>query len=397
MDTAGFSGRVPGRQVRICGLIAGGLSLIVTLAAAAAPSSPRQAITNIGGELHGISAVSSSDAWAVGAADNQKPGLVLHWNGTNWIRVAVPVTGKGFSTELDGVSADSATDAWAVGMNFSLTRKYGACSRTVAVHWNGTGWTQAATPSPGGALPYDHLAAVTALSPGDAWAVGYFARCAHLSFGALILHWNGTAWTRVPIPALRHPSALTGVSALSSRDIWAVGSVGGKTLVLHWDGHSWTQVASPSPGAGHTGNLDGVSALSRSDVWAVGTDGGQPSSRSLVLHWNGTSWARVASPNPGGPSRGDFTDLEGVSAGSPSDAWAVGYYGHSAMNTVAKTLVLHWNGTSWAQVASPAVGSVSALRGVVALSSGNAWATGAVLPLGRTLVLHWNGTSWTRT
>jgi hypothetical protein len=75
--------------------MAGGLSLVVTLAAAAAPSSPRQEITNIGGELHGISAVSSSDAWAVGAADNRKPGLVLHWNGTNWTRVAVQSLERG--------------------------------------------------------------------------------------------------------------------------------------------------------------------------------------------------------------------------------------------------------------------------------------------------------------
>ena len=41
-----------------------------------------------------------------------------------------------------------------------------------------------------------------------------------------------------------------------------------------------------------------------------------------VEHWNGTSWAIVPSPNMGTGNN----HLNGVAAVSASDVWAVGYY-----------------------------------------------------------------------
>jgi hypothetical protein len=40
------------------------------------------------------------------------------------------------------------------------------------------------------------------------------------------------------------------------------------------------------------------------------------------------------------------------------------------------TLILHWNGTKWAQVASPTPSSFSMLSAVAASSATNAWAVG---------------------
>jgi hypothetical protein len=40
---------------------------------------------------------------------------------------------------------------------------------------------------------------------------------------------------------------------------------------------------------------------------------------SLILHWNGTQWAQVASPSPS-----SFTALAAVAASSATNAWAVG-------------------------------------------------------------------------
>jgi hypothetical protein len=48
----------------------------------------------------------------------------------------------------------------------------------------------------------------------------------------------------------------------------------------------------------------------------------------------------VASPDPG---RTD-SFLQGVSADSATDAWAIGYY---LSKSVRYALVLHWNGTAW--------------------------------------------------
>jgi hypothetical protein len=91
--------------------------------------------------------------------------------------------------------------------------------------------------------------------------------------------------------------------------------------------------------------------------------------------------------------------LNGVSARSHSDAWAAGYFSTSSGGT--KTLVLHWNGAGWTEVASPSPGGSAgtALSGVDAVSASCVWAVGSTSPfgtVGTTLILHWNGSTWTR-
>jgi hypothetical protein len=56
------------------------------------------------------------------------------------------------------------------------------------------------------------------------------------------------------------------------------------------------------------------------------------------LHWNGTAWSRVPSP-AGGPG------LLAVTATSATSAWAVGDY--STASGQPRTLIMHWNGTRW--------------------------------------------------
>ena len=95
------------------------------------------------------------------------------------------------------------------------------------------------------------------------------------------------------------------------------------------------------------GVLNAVSTLSASGAWAAGCYLASPSTnewKPLVLHWNGTAWAQVASPNPGGRTG---TCLTGVSALSASDAWAVG--ATDPFGSATKTVILHWNGSSWSQ------------------------------------------------
>jgi len=386
MNPVSFPHRVPG-GLRLSGLATGGLGLVVALAAGAAPSPPRGPITNLRGQLISVSAVSPSDAWAVGLT-NRHADLVLHWNGTRW----TPATGVGPATELLGVSALSANDVWAVGQGSSGRRVL----ETVVLHWNGTRWAHVASPNPGPAPPRDGLAGVSALSPSDAWAVGGSGH------NTLVLHWNGTRWAQVASPdPSRSGNQLFAVSAASPSDVWAVGESGTSSprgLMLHWNGTAWAQVPIPHPGRG-TGTLTGVDALSRSDAWAVGSydtgRGTRISAKTLVLHWNGTNWTQVTTPSPGPVPMID--SLAEVSALSPSDAWAVGESTISNGNT--EPLVLHWNGTSWAQVASPQLGHFgSSLFGVSPLSPGDAWAVGVVINANNftTLVLHWNGTSWTR-
>jgi hypothetical protein len=227
--------------------------------------------------LFGVSAVSRSDAWAVGrqATSGVFKTLILHWNGTAWSKVKSPSPSLS-DAELLGVSAVSGSNAWAVGWYWNRT---GTATDTLILHWNGTAWTQVKSPNPSSNPPYipaNSLDGVSARSGSDAWAVGNYDH--NGVSDALIVHWNGTAWRQVKSPtAPRYTDfGLTGVSAVSGSDAWAVGvrgipSDGGKsgTLIFHWGGTAWRLVNSPSPGS-RTNLLEGVSARSGSDAWAVG-------------------------------------------------------------------------------------------------------------------------------
>jgi len=317
------------------------------LVAAAMPASPDAPPSIPRAQLLAVSALSATDAWAVGDLDTGGPAglhtLAVHWNGTSWARVPAPSPGNGISgSTLSGVSAVSASDAWAVGGYETSAKVF----KTLAVHWDGSRWSQVPSPSPGGARG-SGLSAVSAVSAAGAWAVGCYGF--NVNTGAsttLALHWDGTRWAQVatPSPGAAHSACLEGVAALSASDAWAVGfftpnptSGAQKPLVLRWDGARWAQVPSPSPGDTLVTELTSVDAISATDAWAVGDvfNGTSQTQRTLVFHWNGTRWARVASPSPG------FSALYGVSAVSASDAWAVG--------AGRGSLILHWNGTRWTQ------------------------------------------------
>ena len=115
---------------------------------------------------------------------------------------------------------------------------------------------------------------MVSFGPANAWAVGKGRNGA-----ALAEHWNGTAWSvvQVPTPAGAAGSQLSGISALSPSDIWAADSVitvvgttiQTRTLIEHWNGSSWSVVASPNVG-GNDNLLNGVSATT-GDVWTVGS------------------------------------------------------------------------------------------------------------------------------
>jgi hypothetical protein len=186
-----------------------------------------------------VAAISSHDVWAVGVK-------VLHWNGLRWREVPYPTTGYVPETAL-----------------------HFQAPRAVFVRLN----------------------AVTALSAHDIWAVGSYeaATCCRAGTGPVIVHWDGRSWRRVPSPNIPFSARydlggieLTGVSAVSAHDIWAVGVLG----IEHWDGRHWRIVRSPQ-------GASGVAAISSHDVWAVGSNGYE----TLIQHWNGVRWGIAPSPN----------------------------------------------------------------------------------------------------
>jgi hypothetical protein len=240
-------------------------------------------------------------------------------------------------------------------------------------HWNGSKWSVAKSPTVAGASIF----AMAAVSSTNVWAVGRSLTSTGVA-QTLIEHWNGRKWSVVASPnASTQTNLLSGVTAISATDVWAVGdfiNAGGafQTLTEHWDGTAWNIVSSPS-GGGPNAELRGVAAVSSSDVWAVGDSG----SNTLIEQWNGTSWAVVPSPNPSTATV--FNSLAGAAVITTSDVWAVGETRDSSGNPA--TLIEQWNGTSWSIVTSPAPGSASLLSGASAdPASGQVWAVGNSTP-----------------
>jgi hypothetical protein len=186
-----------------------------TPAGAAAPDSTGYTAH---GTLWAVAATSTTNAWAVGDRGQQDTPLIVHWNGTKWSRVPA---GAPADTLLHAVAASSPGNAWALGETYPPTGSLR--QMPVILHWNGRAWRQVPSPAPSGAL----LSSVSVTSPANAWVVGSYFASANRSAGStrpIALHWNGSAWRRVPLPVPAGAAVeLTGVSATSASNAWAVG------------------------------------------------------------------------------------------------------------------------------------------------------------------------------
>jgi hypothetical protein len=313
---------------------------------------------------------------ATPALSQTKPGSIFKV-------VATPNENQG-NNALVAASASSPKDIWAVGES--------------TIHFDGTKWTAFPAPFIDGVENF--LTGVVDVSPTLAWAVGNVIGG---NPGQVIERWDGKEWSVFPGPNFppNSQAALFGMASTSANDIWAVGSldtdVAGFNLFEHRDGTPWTATTIQQPPAGEA--LLGVSADATNDAWAVGFKGAN--GQTFAMHWNGSEWADVATPNV---SKG-MNRLEAVLALSPNNAWAVGYSTPANADREPKrTLILHWDGKSWKVVPSPNVGPKThspsnRLSGLAANSVNDIWAFGCHFAVDgsgqfRTLVLHWDGKSW---
>lgn len=288
---------------------------------------------------------------------------------------------------LNAVRASSATDAWAVGSSCCATNNFGRGALTE--HWDGSAWS--IVPSLDTRFKDELLNAVIDISPTNAWALGETKQSGYRSGTPLILHWNGASWQPVAPPDGSTGKLLAAASS-SPTDLWAVGDDNhGHPLVLRSAGGAFRAV--PVPQFSSVMHLRGVRAFTPADVWIVGDDGGG----TLVLHWNGTTWARIPSPNPD-----PFSNVLHAVGGSPRDLWAVGQQARSKTSTGVppgtRTLAIHWDGSRWTTLATPNVGDENTLRGVVSNAPGVMTAVGMFVDPSagvlRTLAERWSGTSW---
>jgi hypothetical protein len=312
-----------------------------------------------------------------GEGSHLAASLIERWDGSTWRIVANP--GAGY---LNSVAAVSSQDVWAVGVEPSPVS---SAEYLLVEHWNGTQWSVVSVPIPG--QTNSGFNAVVAQAANSVWAAGFYNGLG-FSPQPVIERWDGSTW-RVSTTALPGDASAAIYSALSvvpgSSQIWATGSVryGAppsrgrgyfQPLIERWNGSAWQSVASPTlPSGALAGELNDVVALSTTDAWAVGNyTASDHTIRTLIAHWDGTSWAVASSPD-------EWGSLAGVAAVGARDVSTVGYHMTNPEGSAQIGIIEHWNGSAWSLSESPTPQGVthSSLVAITADGAGGYWAAGA--------------------
>jgi len=316
------------------------------------------------------------------AGNPVKEGPVTLGPGGDWQVVPSPSIGN-LDNNLAAVSAASPTDAWAVGDYYNSNDPN--VLKNLAEHWDGTSWT--ALPLPNVGPNENTLLGVSELANGSTWAVGYDVNAEYRQ-EPLVEHFDGLDWQVLATPPLAgQGSIFYGVSALADHDVWAVGgrqdSAGiWHPLAEHWNGRRWTVTAPADPNGGEN-LLYAVSAAPGDGVYATGQTGTSFPSSALLERWDGSSWQVVATP----PDPIESLDPFGL-AGST-------LVGARESDVTPFTTLVASNG---ALVASPNNGSGEQdLFAATTAADGSTWAGGWYIDPGgdhQALIEHGVGANW---
>jgi len=212
-------------------------------------------------------------------------------------------------------------------------------SGTAIYHYDGSSWTQQASPEP------QTRSGIWGASGTSVWAVGTGG----------IWYYDGATWT---VQLAAPGSFINGVWGSSATDVFAVGDNG---AVRHFNGADWDLTVLPD----HD-DLNAVWGSGPNDVFAVGA--------GVIQHYDGSAWEPYATP----------AELRAVWGSGPNDVFAVG------MNAI-----LHYDGASWTDV-TPA-GVNTEFWGIAGSSGSDIYAVGyPFVGLMEGLIWHYDGSAWSR-
>jgi hypothetical protein len=280
---------------------------------------------------------SGRDGWVL--TQNRFAEMAQRWHGGRWTMTPLAAAPDPEHTTLGvhEIQSISANDAWAVGATYKGGTE--VMGGTVALgalieHWDGTAWQIVANPVAD--EPDAELTSVDARSATDIWAVGL--RKADGSYQPLLEHYDGADWTVVTPPADNGNSGMREVSVAPDGTAVAVGSQvmpgtanDAMALVDTFDGKSWHRADLPDLG---NGRLNNVYTSGANNVWAIFE---VPNGANTFVHWDGATWTSVEAPGP--KERGLRYLYSGIDGTGPNDVWAVG--GVTDMAAITEPQVAH--------------------------------------------------------
>ncbi len=212
-----------------------------------------------GGTARDAVTMSPDDAWVVGSAAGYGDAsatsvpLALHFDGSGWEDVEVPLVGNRTNSLID-VSASSTSNVWAVGSWRNIAQNFQA----LVVRWDGSAWNRVA--NPGERPEGGDATCVAAFSPQSVWVSGNFGPGDHL------IHWDGDSWESVDAGL---PGPFADMIVIAPDDIW--GSCAINATYYHYNGEEWSPVEGPVvAGSSFVLRGWGLAAVDACDVWSVG-------------------------------------------------------------------------------------------------------------------------------
>ena len=279
-------------------------------------------------------------------------GSAISLQGTAWSTVTVPEPSATFDGKLLGATCSSNSNCLAVGWGSTT----GSLLSTLVEQWNGSAWTQQASPNPTGSGDvFPQLNAVSCVNQSDCTTVGTDFTTSNTANTVAAL-WDGTDWSIATTPdaAGATTSTLAGVSCLSADFCMAVGSAGTTspdviTLAEQWNGSVWSVETTPNVDGAIQTFLTSVACPATNECIAVGYGLSAAGTIPIAEQWNGTSWTLVDPPVPTGSADNELT---AVSCANSTSCFAAGRT-YATSSSGPLTLAEEWNGTDWSTMTTP--------------------------------------------
>ncbi|MDA3628424.1 hypothetical protein OU415_23530 [Saccharopolyspora sp. WRP15-2] len=223
-----------------------------------------------------------------------------------------------------------------------------------------------------------------ATGPDDAWVVSQFTK---VSAGRTV-HWDGRAWTEVPVEVPDAPRVSPRDVAAVGPDVWMIGSAYrdgenplSRSFAARWVDGAWQTAALP-PETDEQG-FDSIGGAAPDDLWMAGRTVGRPE-QLVSMHWDGVQWSHVPVP-PLDTSDSDYLTVHDVAAYRPNDVWLSATQTPYDTPDASQPVLMHWDGAQWSRQDPPV--PVSKL-GKLVLAGGALW------NLSPDALLRYDGTSW---